>query len=374
MHTTVIMLATLPAMIITGGLMGYLITKYTLKSQDEYAEAGSIAEQVFSGIRTVYSFSLQERFGDLYEAKLEKALRAGIRRGKALGFGFGTFIFVLFATYGLSFWYGATLIHRGLITGPKVMIVFYSLMMGAMSLMMLPPNLSAISSASGAAYKIFNTIDRVPAINKEDTEGKKIIPDLKGCIEFRNIGFKYPTRPDIIILDDLCLKIKPGMTVAFVGPSGSGKSTTIQLLQRFYDPAEGQILLDGINIKDLDLTWLRQQMGVVSQEPVLFDMTIRQNLLLGTEGEVSEETMIAAAKEANCHSFISKLPNGYETMVGEHGGMLSGGQKQRVAIARAIIKNPQILLLDEVCITKKKQLLDCWHFFNTVHFIRQPRH
>jgi ATP-binding cassette subfamily B (MDR/TAP) protein 1 len=334
------MLATIPAMAITGGLMGYFITKFTLKSQDEYAEAGSIAEQVFSGIRTVYSFSLQDRFGDLYEAKLDKALKAGIPRGKILGFGFGTFIFILFATYGLSFWYGATLIYKGVITGPKVMVVFYSLIMGAMSLMMLPPNLSAISSASGAAYKIFSTIDRVPAINKEDIEEEKTISDLQGCIEFKHVVFKYPTRPDLITLNDLSLKIKPGMTVAFVGPSGSGKSTTVQLLQRFYDPIEGQILLDGVDIKNLNLSWLRQQLGVVSQEPVLFNMSIRQNLLLGAEGDISEEDMFAAAREANCHSFISKLPDGYDTLVGEQGGMLSGGQKQRVSIARAILKNP----------------------------------
>lgn len=139
------------------------------------------------------------------------------------------------------------------------------------------------------------------------------------------------------------------MTVAFVGPSGSGKSTTVQLLQRFYDPLAGQVTLDGHDLKDLNVKWLRQQIGVVSQEPVLFNMTIRQNLLMGVDREdVPREEIIEACKKANCHTFISQLSMGYDTLVGQHGGMLSGGQKQRVAIARAILKNPTILLLDEV--------------------------
>lgn len=234
------------------------------------------------------------------------------------------------------------------------MTVIFSIFIGAFSLAMMAPNLSALSYAMSAAGKVFETIDRVPEIDSSDTGGLRP-SECRGEIECRNLSFRYPARPEVPVLNDFSLRVTPNQTTALVGASGSGKSTIVSLLERYYDPEEGQVLVDGHDIRDLNLTWLRSQIGFVAQEPILFSTTIWENIefgLINTEWESASKEeknklVVEAASQANAHSFVTQLPDGYDTLVGERGFLLSGGQKQRVAIARAIVGKPRILLLDE---------------------------
>ncbi|MBA0562996.1 hypothetical protein Golob_008011, partial [Gossypium lobatum] len=332
------------------GVNGYVQIRamkgFSADAKMMYEEASQVASDAVGSIRTVASFSAEEKVMELYRKKCEGPLKAGIRQGLISGGGFGLSFFLLFNVYATSFYSGSRLVESGDATFSDVFQVFFALTMATVGISQSSTLAPDSSKARSAAASIFAIIDRKSKIDPSDESGTTL-ENVKGDIELSHVSFKYPLRPDIQIFQDLNLSIPAGKTVALVGESGSGKSTVISLLQRFYDPNSGRITIDGVEIQTLQLKWLRQQMGLVSQEPILFNETIRANIAYGKGGNATEAEILAASELANAHKFISSLQQGYDTLVGERGLQLSGGQKQRVAIARAIVKSPKILLLDE---------------------------
>uniref|UniRef100_A0A671WQM6 ATP-binding cassette, sub-family B (MDR/TAP), member 11a n=1 Tax=Sparus aurata TaxID=8175 RepID=A0A671WQM6_SPAAU len=326
-------------------LIGIAVARLTGRELKAYAKAGAVADEVLSSIRTVAAFGGENKEAERYDGNLAEAQTWGVKKGTIIGVFQGYLWCIIFFCFALAFWYGSKLVIDTKELSPGSLIqVFFGVLMAAMNLGQASPCLEAFASGRAAAKTIFGTIDREPEIDCFSEEGHKL-DKVKGDIEFHNVTSFYPSRPDVKILNDLSMQIKAGETTAFVGPSGSGKSTTIQLIQRFYDPMEGTVTLDGHDIRTLNIQWLRSLIGIVEQEPVLFATTIAENIRFGLPG-VTMEDIIQATKEANAYNFIMDLPQKFDTLVGEGGGQMSGGQKQRIAIARALIRNPRILLLD----------------------------
>ncbi|XP_008256635.2 bile salt export pump isoform X1 [Oryctolagus cuniculus] len=342
---TLVIISVSPLIGLGAAIIGLSVSKFTDYELKAYAKAGSVADEVISSMRTVAAFGGEKKEVERYEKNLVFAQRWGIRKGIVMGFFTGYMWCLIFFCYALAFWYGSKLVlEEGEYSPGALVQIFLSVIIGALNLGNASPCLEAFAAGRAAASSIFETIDRKPIIDCMSEDGYKL-ERIKGEIEFHNVTFHYPSRPEVKILNNLSMVIKPGEMTALVGPSGAGKSTALQLIQRFYDPTEGMVTLDGHDIRSLNIQWLRDQIGIVEQEPVLFSTTIAENIRYGRE-DATMEDIIQAAKEANAYNFIMDLPQQFDTLVGEGGGQMSGGQKQRVAIARALIRNPKILLLD----------------------------
>ncbi|CAH8515808.1 unnamed protein product [Schistosoma turkestanicum] len=319
--------------------------------QDAYSKSSAIAEEVLSAIRTVISFSGERKEAFRYSSNLDKAAACGVKQAGWLGFAGGFVGMSIYTSTALVFWYGVTLVRQGEYDPGSVILVFLNVIIGSLFLGSALPNFRYFHVAKVSAQDIFDIIKRKPLVDKTTSNEK--LDDFSGKITFNKVSFAYPSRREKVILNEFSLTIQSNETTAFVGPSGCGKTTITQLIERFYDPDNGQILFDDTDLRSLNLNWIRSNIGIVQQDPVLFTGTISENIRMGylkdnlSNNDNDDDNIIEAAKLANAHEFITKLPEGYNTMISRTNAQLSVGQKQRISIARALIRKPKILIFDE---------------------------
>lgn len=340
------MLGTFPVLVLLAFVFGKKIKRLSRSTQEELAKTNVIVEETLQAINVVKAFTNEMfeigRYNRALSKVVNNALRASYFRGAFVSF----IIIGLFGGIILVLWFGASLVESGELTiGELVQFLIYTTFIGA-SVGGLGDMYGKLQSSLGAAERVLEMLDE-----PVEATHQPLLPvdqnfEIAGNISYQHVAFSYPTRQDIAVLKDISFDIEAGEKIALVGPSGAGKSTIVALLMKFYELSSGKILVDGRDINTLNLTQLRQNIGIVPQEVLLFGGSIRENIAYGRPNATDEE-IITAARKAHAYDFIQSFPEGLETLVGERGIKLSGGQRQRVAIARAILKNPAILILDE---------------------------
>ncbi len=322
----------------------FLINKSNAKILDLAASALTTANEVIGAIRTVRSMAGEEREQRRFANDLSKILKVTFLKALTLACSLGGIEYCIWSVNALGFWYGGRMVSQGKLAAGSLFQVLVNMILVIFAISLAMGEIQHFYKSHTCAVKMLRVCKRKPAIPIKAGERPE---SLEGEIELKNVTFAYPARPNNPVMKNFSLVIKKGQHVALVGESGSGKSTITALLERFYDPNEGEVLIDGRNIKQLDPVWLHKNIAIVTQEPTLFATTIRKNIMYGVDYDVPIEKIHEVAKAANCYDFIQTLPNGFDTVIGERGVSMSGGQKQRIAIARAMLQNTSVLLLDE---------------------------
>jgi ABC-type multidrug transport system fused ATPase/permease subunit len=340
-----LMLSTFPVIVIGALFFGRYVRKLSKERQKYLADTNIIVEESMTGIRNVKSFTNERFEKNRYWSKINEVVRIALNLAKTRGLFSSFIVTMIFGGIFFILWFGFRMVQNDALTiGKLVAFIVYTAFIGG-SIAGLGNFYTQIVAAIGGTERIRQILNQKQEV-EVDGEEVPVKRFIKGEVKFNHVAFSYPARKDVPVLKDISLEVKPGKKIALVGQSGSGKSTIVQLLLKYYDIDEGSILVDGKNIDSYDITAYRHHLGMVPQDVLLFGGTIRENILYG-KPEANEDEIIEASKKSNSYDFIMAFPEGFDTLIGERGVKLSGGQRQRIAIARAILKDPEILILDE---------------------------